>query len=113
MTHVNRKWSFFIFKRGFAQMFGQIVSITVKTLRNTNLAASRCFKMKETSFPVDVRRLRSVKHKRYSNLVPRVLSYPPYGARGRETRLSLSRSIGRVGENPGNEIDDIELLPKL
>ena len=42
--------------RGFAQMFGQIVSIIVKTLRNTNLGASRCFKMKKTSLPVDVRR---------------------------------------------------------
>ena len=39
-----------------------------------------------------------------SNLVPRVLSYPPPGARDRETGLSLSRSRGRVGENPGNEV---------
>ena len=61
---------FFIFKRGFAQMFGQIVSIIIKTLRNTNLVASRGFKMKKTSLPLDVRRLKSVKHKRYSNLVP-------------------------------------------
>ena len=42
------------------------------------------------------------------NLVPRVLSYPPYGAREKETArdvsLSLSRSVGRVGENPGNEV---------
>ena len=36
------------------------------------------------------------------NLVPRVLSYPPPGARERETRFSVSRSRGRVGENPGN-----------
>ena len=28
------------------------------------------------------------------NLVPRVLSYPPHGA----------SSVGRVGENPGNEV---------
>ena len=28
------------------------------------------------------------------NLFPRVLSYPPHGTRG-----------GRVGENPGNEVD--------
>ena len=28
----------------------------VQTLRNTNLVASRCFKMKKTSLPVDVRR---------------------------------------------------------
>ena len=36
--------------------FLQIVAIIVKTLRNTNLAASRCFKMKKTSLPLDVRR---------------------------------------------------------
>ena len=35
-----------------------------------------------------------------SNFVPRVLSYPPHGAR--------ARSMGRVGENPGNEV---ALLP--
>ena len=39
---------------GFAHIFGQIVSIIVKTLRNTNLGASRCFKMKKTSLPVDL-----------------------------------------------------------
>ena len=41
---------------GFAQILGQLVSIIVKTLRNTNLGALRCFKMKKTSLPVDVRR---------------------------------------------------------
>ena len=41
---------------GFGQIFGQIVSIVLKTLKNTNLVASRCFKMKKTSLPVDVRR---------------------------------------------------------
>ena len=41
---------------GFAHLLGQLVSIIVKTLRNTNLGASRCFKMKKTSLPVDVRR---------------------------------------------------------
>ena len=40
----------------FAHFLGQLVSIIVKTLRNTNLGASRCFKMKKTSLPVDVRR---------------------------------------------------------
>ena len=40
---------------GFAHFLGQLVSIIVKTLRNTNLGASRCFKMKKTSLPVDVR----------------------------------------------------------
>ena len=41
---------------GFAQIFGQIVFIIVKTLRDTNLVALRCFKIKKTSLPVDVRR---------------------------------------------------------
>ena len=39
-----------------------------------------------------------------TNLVPRVLSYPPFGARERERSLSLSPSEGRVGENSGNEV---------
>ena len=56
-TNVNRKWSFFHFlDGGFTQMFGQIASIIVKTLTNTKLVASRCFKMKKTSLPFDVRR---------------------------------------------------------
>ena len=55
-THVNRKWFFFIFGQWFCPFLGQLVSIIVKTLRNTNLGASRCFKMKKTSLPVDVRR---------------------------------------------------------
>ena len=33
------------------------------------------------------------------NLVPRVLSYPPHGA----------SSVGRVGENPGNEVASISI----
>ena len=41
---------------GFAHYLGQLVSIIVKTLRNANLGASRCFKMKKTSLPVDVSR---------------------------------------------------------
>ena len=45
---------------GFAHFLGQLVSIIVKTLRNTNLGASRCFKMKKTSLPVDVRCLSSL-----------------------------------------------------
>ena len=61
---------FYIFARGFAQTFEQIVSIIVKTLRNTNLVTSRCFKMKKTS----LRRLKSVKHKRYRNLTQTIMS---------------------------------------
>ena len=32
---------------GFAQSFGQIVSIVVKTFRNANLVVSRCFKVEK------------------------------------------------------------------
>ena len=38
----------------------------------------------------------------FYSLVPRVLSYPPYGARERERPGSLSRSVERVEENPGD-----------
>ena len=37
-------------------IFGQIVSIRVKTLGNTTLEASRQFKIEKGSLPVDVRR---------------------------------------------------------
>ena len=40
---------FSILDNGFAHIFGQIVSMIVKTLRNTNFGASSCFKMKKTS----------------------------------------------------------------
>ena len=45
-----------IFDGGFAQIFSQIASITVKKLRNTNFISSRHVKRENTSLPVDVRR---------------------------------------------------------
>ena len=39
-TYVNRKWTFVLFSRDFEQILGQIVSLRVNTLSNTNLAAS-------------------------------------------------------------------------
>ena len=42
------------------QMFGQIVSIIRKILRNTNLAASIYFKMKKTSLPVEHAMLKNI-----------------------------------------------------
>ena len=51
-------------------MFEQIVPIIVKTLRNTNLVTSRCFKMKKTSLHC----LKSVKHKRYRTLTQTIRS---------------------------------------
>ena len=44
------------FDGGFAQIFSQIASITVKKLRNTNFISSRHVKGENTSLPVDVRR---------------------------------------------------------
>ena len=49
---------FSIFDGGFAQIFSQIASITVKKLRNTNFI-SRHVKRENTSLPVDVRRSRT------------------------------------------------------
>ena len=45
---------FAILGSDFAQFFGQIISIRIKTLSNTNLAASRLIKREKTSLPVDV-----------------------------------------------------------
>ena len=55
-THVNRKWSCFsFFDYGFAQSCGKIVSITVKTLRNSSLVTSRSFKVKKIALLIGVR----------------------------------------------------------
>ena len=54
--HVNQKWTFCILSREFKQLFEQINSTRVKTLSNTNLVASRQFKIEKGSLPVDVRR---------------------------------------------------------
>ena len=53
---MNLSGLFLFWDSDFAHFLGQLVSIIVKTRRNTNLGASRCFKMKKTSLPVDVRR---------------------------------------------------------
>ena len=46
---------FSFFDGGFAQIFSQIASITVKKLKNTNFISSRHVKRENTSLPVDVR----------------------------------------------------------
>ena len=48
------------FGRDLEQILGQIVSIRVKILRNTNLVASRQIKREKSSLPVDVRLLKNV-----------------------------------------------------
>ena len=47
---------FSFFDGGFAQIFSQIASMTVKKLRNTNFISSRHVKRENTSLPVDMRR---------------------------------------------------------
>ena len=44
----------------FEQMFGQIVSLRVKTLSNTNLVASRHMKRQKSSLPVEERRSKTL-----------------------------------------------------
>ena len=39
----------------FAQIFGQVVSIRVKTLSNTNVILSRHIRREETLLPIDMR----------------------------------------------------------
>ena len=54
VTYVNQKWTFFsLFSLDFEQIFWQILSITVKTLSNTNLVASRHIKREKGSLPFD------------------------------------------------------------
>ena len=47
---------FALLSGNFDLIFGQIVSIRVKTLSNTNMVASRLIKREKGSLPVDVRR---------------------------------------------------------
>ena len=47
---------FGLFSRDFEQILGQVVSLKVKTLSNTNLVASRRVKREKGSLPVDVPR---------------------------------------------------------
>ena len=71
----------------FAQIFGQIVSILVKTFRNTNLVVSRCFKMKKTSLPVGMRRSKTP-----------LLKLPNYWCRKTMKRLYTPISIKVASE---------------
>ena len=79
---------FSVLDNGFAQIFGQIVSMIVKTLRSTNFAASSCFKMKKTSLPVNVRRSKTPLFK---------LSIVPYKY-VRRIFLTASLLSGRIHE---------------
>ena len=50
---------FALLSRDFEQIFGQIVSIRIKTLGNINTVASRLTKREKGSLPVDVRRAKT------------------------------------------------------
>ena len=47
---------FVLLSRDFEQIFGQIVSVRIKTLGNLNTVVSRLIKRGKGSLPVDVRR---------------------------------------------------------
>ena len=47
---------FALLSRDFEQIFGQIVSVRIKTLGNINTVASRLIKRGKGSLPLDVRR---------------------------------------------------------
>ena len=49
-THVNRKGRFALFSRDFEQILGQIVSLSEKTLTNTNLVLRRNIDKKKVYF---------------------------------------------------------------
>ena len=51
---LNGSGLFALLSRGFEQNFGQIVSMRMKTLGNTNMVASRLIKREKSSLPVDV-----------------------------------------------------------
>ena len=55
---------FALMRRDFEQVFGQIVSVKVKTTNNTNLVASRLIKRENNSLPVDVRQSKTWLFKR-------------------------------------------------
>ena len=57
-----RNGRFALLSRDFEQIFGQIVSIRIKTLSNTNTVASRLIKREKGSLPVDVRDTQQYKY---------------------------------------------------
>ena len=57
-----RNGRFALLSRDFEQIFGQIVSIRIKILSNTNTVASRLIKREKGSLPVDVRDTQQYKY---------------------------------------------------
>ena len=64
---LNGSGRFALLSPGFEQMFGQIVSIRMKTIGNTNMVASRLIKREKGSLPVDVCRSKTALLKLHNN----------------------------------------------
>ena len=64
---LNGSGRFALLSPGFEQMFGQIVSIRMKTIGNTNMVASRLIKREKGSLLVDVCRSKTALLKLHNN----------------------------------------------
>ena len=64
---LNGSGRFALLSPGFEQMFGQIVSIRMKTIGNTNMVASRLIKREKGSLLVDVCRSKTTLLKLHNN----------------------------------------------
>ena len=73
--------------RDFEQIFGQIVSVRIKTLGNINTVASRLIIRGKGSLPLDVRRSKTSVLKLP---ILRRASRVPCGERTRDARLRMS-----------------------
>ena len=74
--------------RDFEQIFGQIVSVRIKTLGNINTVASRLIKRGKGSLPVDVRRSKTSLLK-----LPNKAQAPKHGEMGERGGTKRERGI--------------------
>ena len=86
---------FALLSRNFDHIFGQIVSIRVKTLSNTNMVASRLIKREKGSLPVDVRRSKT------SLLKLPIMDQFRYLGNFPPTPLLVNINTSRLGQNVG------------
>ena len=116
LTHVNRNRSglFPFLSSYFAYIFLQIVSIRVKTLRNTHLVASRRIERENASLPVDVRRsktsllkLANIPHSMQSSdtvIIYRFLGTSMDSTAARPILRSLCMQLRRIYSKDPNEV---------
>ena len=89
---------------------GEWVPVAVKSLKIGSLPEDKVCNLLISAVKRDTFAKLNYRNKRPGrlNLVPRVLSNLPYRARKSfPESLSLSRSVERVGENPGNEVGGV------